>query len=374
MPRINKFWNIFKDEEESTADITLYGSIGSDECSDDVVDKHIKKTLDSLKGTSNLKVYINSPGGSVSAATAIYNALKNHEAYVEVYIDGLAASAATIIACAGDKVYMPDNALFMIHNPWTIAAGDSGELNKTADILDKFKETIINTYISKTGLDKETLSQLMDDESWFTAKEAQEYNFVDEILHEKSKIENYGDRLIVNDLSFDIGKFKNNPFKSINNKNIISISAKTNTEPPQKQKNIKNEEENMTKAELKEKFPDIYNEIYLEGEQAERERIKNIEENVPGGFEDLVTKAKFEEPVNYEALAVSVLKEQQTRDELKKKENTGILDKIKDENGAGLPHVANNGTGNAATGNKETVLGTPVGLIINAMKKIREGK
>ena len=374
MDRSKIFWNVVKNEEENSAEITLYGAIGSDDCADDIVDKHVARTLESLKGVSNLKVYINSPGGSVPAATSIYNALKRHEAFVEVHIDGLAASAATIIACAGDKVCMPNNAIYMIHNPWTITAGDERELMKTADVMAKWKATIVDTYVKKTGLDEETLSKLMDDESWFSAEEALAYNFIDEISGEEIKVENYGDMLIANSLSMDISCFKNSPFKSANNKNKGKISANVVKEPPQEPKNIINEEENMTKAELKEKFPDMYNEIYQEGEQAERARIKNIEENAPSGFDELVTKAKFDEPVNYETLAVNILREQQVRNEIIKTENTAKLAKIQAENGAGLSHVANNGSGSANSETNETILGTSVGLVINAMKKTKEGK
>ncbi|WP_435309669.1 head maturation protease, ClpP-related [Sebaldella termitidis] len=374
MDRSKIFWNVVKNEEENSAEITLYGAIGSDECADDVVDKHVARTLESLKGVSNLKVYINSPGGSVPAATSIYNALKRHEAFVEVHIDGLAASAATIIACAGDKVYMPNNAIYMIHNPWTITAGDERELIKTADVMAKWKATIVDTYVKKTGLDEETLSRLMDDESWFSAEEALAYNFIDEISGEEIKVENYGNRVIVNNLSFDLGSFKNNPFKRSNNKNTIPISAKVTEKPVKEPKNIINKEENMTKAELKEKFPDMYNEIYQEGEQAERARIKNIEENAPSGFDDLVAKAKFDEPVNYEILAVNILREQRVRDEILKTENANKLAKIQGENGAGLAHVANNGSGSTNPTTNETILGTSVGLVINAMKKTKEGK
>ena len=336
MDRSKIFWNVVKNEEDNSGEITLYGAIGSDDCEDDVVDRHVKNTLDNLKDVDHLKVYINSPGGSVSAAVAICQAIKRHKADVEIHIDGLAASAATIITCAGDKVCMPNNALFMIHNPWTIAAGDSNELNKTADVLDKFKATIINTYMEKTGLDEEVLSKLMDEETWMTAEEALAYNFIDEISGQETKIENYNNKLIVNNLSFDIGKFKNSPFKLQISNNAVN---KPKEVPKTSVANNKPKEENMTKAELKEKFPDMYNEIYQEGEQAERERIKNIEDNAPAGFEDLVAKAKFEEPLNFEALAVNILREQQARDVAQNKVNAEILENIQAENGEGLARI-----------------------------------
>ena len=331
MDRSKIFWNIEKKEEEKEAIITLYGTIGSNECSDDVVDKHIRNTLNSLKDYEKIKLYVNSPGGSVMAATSIYNALKNHKAFIEVYVDGIAASSATIITCAGDKVYMPNNTMFMVHNPMTVASGSSKDFNKTADVLDKVKETILNTYVSKTGQEKEILSQLMDDESWLSAEEALEYGFIDEILVQNASIENMGEKLIVNSIVMDISSFKNNPFK-----NTVVNSAETPKKISKEPGNMINEEENMTKAELKEKFPDIYNEIYKEGEQGERERIKNIEENAPSGFDDLVVKAKYADPVNYEQLAVNIVREQQEREKIQNKVNAEKLENIQKENGEGL--------------------------------------
>ena len=335
MRRNNQFWNMSKNETANSAELTLYGTIGSEEYWDDISDKKFKKDIEDLGDVSNIKLYINSPGGSVSAATAIYNTLKNHKANIEIYIDGFAASAATIISCAGDKVYMPNNAIFMIHNPWTYTWGDSKELNKTADTLEKYKDTIINTYVNKTGQNKEILSQLMDDESYLTAAEAKEYGFIDEILHEESNIENFANKLIVNGIAHDMSNFKNNPFKNMENRQERN-ARQTFTEEP---KNKENKEEKMTKAELKEKFPALYNEIIGEGAEEERKRIQDIEENAPAGYEELVTKAKFEEPVNYQVLAVSIIREQQEREKVQSKINAEILDNIKKENGAGLERI-----------------------------------
>ena len=130
-------------------------------------------------------MYINSPGGSVFSAVAIANTLKNHKAKVTANIDGLAASAATIITSACDTVRMPKNALFMIHNPITFAYGNNQEMQKTVEMLDKVKNSIIETYLSKTKTDKETLSELMDNETWMDAETAKEYGFVDEIVNEE---------------------------------------------------------------------------------------------------------------------------------------------------------------------------------------------
>ena len=132
MPKMKtKFWNIMKNEEENSTDMILYGTIGSDEWWDDICDKTFKEDIANLGEVENINLHINSPGGSVFAAVAIANTLKNHKAKVTAYIDGLAASAATIITSACDIVKMPKNALFMIHNPLTWAYGNKQELEKT---------------------------------------------------------------------------------------------------------------------------------------------------------------------------------------------------------------------------------------------------
>ena len=142
MPKMTKkFWNITKNEEAKSVDIVMYGTIGSDEYWDDVCDKTIKEEIGNLGDVKNINVHINSPGGSVFAAVAIANTLKNHKAKVTAFIDGLAASAATIITSACDIVKMPKNALFMIHNPLTWAYGNRQELEKTGILLDKVKDS-----------------------------------------------------------------------------------------------------------------------------------------------------------------------------------------------------------------------------------------
>ena len=184
MPKMKKkFWNIMKNEEENSADMILYGTIGSDEWWDDICDKTFKEEIANLGEVENINLHINSPGGSVFAAVAIANTLKNHKAKIIAFIDGLAASAATIITSACDVVKMPKNALFMIHNPLTWAYGDKQELEKTGILLDKVKDSILETYLAKAkDKTKEELSALMDEEKWFNAEEAKEFGFIDEIV------------------------------------------------------------------------------------------------------------------------------------------------------------------------------------------------
>ena len=304
MPKMKtKFWNIMKNEEENSADMILYGTIGSDEWWDDICDKTFKEDIANLGEVENINLHINSPGGSVFAAVAIANTLKNHKAKVTAYIDGLAASAATIITSACDVVKMPKNALFMIHNPLTWAYGNKQELEKTGILLDKVKDSILETYLAKAkDKTKEELSALMDEEKWFNAEEAKEYGFIDEIVGEMERPQNVNNLLIVNSLAFDISKFKNFP----------------NSRPAVSPKNIKDE---MTVEKFKNSYPEIYQEILNQGIISERKRIQEIEDLDVAGYDEIINTAKFNEPIDAANLALKILN-------LKKLKNKNTLENI----------------------------------------------
>lgn len=179
-----KFWNWIKNQDESGSEMrTLFlnGEI-SDETwyGDEVTPRLFKDELES--GSGPISVWINSPGGDVFAAAQIYNMLMDYPYDVTVKIDGLAASAASVIAMAGTTVEMSPVAMMMIHNPATIAIGDSEEMKKAVKMLDEVKESIVNAYEIKTGLARDKISKLMDAESWFNAKKAVELGFADKIL------------------------------------------------------------------------------------------------------------------------------------------------------------------------------------------------
>lgn len=176
-----KFWNWLKNEQEGTRTLFLNGEI-SDETwyGDEVTPKLFKQELTS--GEGDITVWINSPGGDVFAAAQIYNMLMDYKGNVTVKIDGLAASAASVIAMAGTTVQMSPVAMMMIHNPATIAIGDSSEMRKAIEMLDEVKESIMNAYEIKTGLSRSRISHLMNAESWFNAKKAVELGFADKIL------------------------------------------------------------------------------------------------------------------------------------------------------------------------------------------------
>lgn len=207
---MGRFWEI-KNDAGADAELLLYGAISDRSwSSDDVTPRLFAEELHALGGKS-LTVRINSPGGDVFAAQSIYNQLRTYGGRVTVRIDGLAASAATIVACAGDTVIMPTNALYMIHNPATVTVGDAAEMRTAADVLDTVRETIVNVYQKRTGehLTAEELTAMMDDETWMTAQEALAYGFVDQI-DEQSTVTNCvkDGLLIVNSVSCDLGKFR----------------------------------------------------------------------------------------------------------------------------------------------------------------------
>ena len=184
---MKKFWkwkNQIKNqnEEEVTERILfLNGTIAEESWFDDDVTPQLFK--DELnKGNGNITVWINSPGGDCVAAAQIYNMLIDYKGDVTVKIDGIAASAASVIAMAGTKVLMSPVSMLMIHNPMTVAFGNKGEMEKAISMLDEVKESIINAYEIKTGMSRAKLSHLMDSETWMDANKAVELGFADDIL------------------------------------------------------------------------------------------------------------------------------------------------------------------------------------------------
>ena len=176
------FWNWSKDENVLHIDGVIAEESWFD---DDVTPRLFFEELNGKKG--DITVWINSPGGDCIAASRIYTMLLEHKGKVTIKIDGLAASAASVIAMAGSEVLMSPTSLMMIHNPFTVAIGDSKEMQKAMDMLKEVKESIINAYELKTGLTREEISNLMDGETWFDKNKAIEMGFCDGTLTERRK-------------------------------------------------------------------------------------------------------------------------------------------------------------------------------------------
>ena len=178
---MKKFWNWVGDSDTQTRTLYLNGAIAEESWfEDDVTPAAFKAEL--MSGEGDIVVWINSPGGDCIAASQIYNMLMDYKGNVTVKIDGIAASAASVIAMAGTEVLMSPTSLMMIHNPFNIAIGDSEEMQKAMQMLDEVKESNINAYELKTGLSRTRLSHLMDAETWLNANKAIELGFADDIM------------------------------------------------------------------------------------------------------------------------------------------------------------------------------------------------
>ena len=175
---MQKFWNWVKNEDKRT--LYLNGAISETSWFDDEVTPALFKS-ELEAGEGDIDLWINSPGGDCFAAAQIYNMISNYRGKVTVYIDGLAASAASVIAMAGDEVIMSPVSMLMIHNPSTIAFGEAADMEKVIAMLGEVKDSIINAYVAKTGLSRGKLSRLMDEETWMNANKAVELGFADSL-------------------------------------------------------------------------------------------------------------------------------------------------------------------------------------------------
>ena len=183
---MDKFWNFIKNEETSETELYFEGPISSSTWyGDELTPALFKDELNKHPG--NLTVWISSPGGDVFAASQIYTMLKNHKGRITVKIDSLAASAASVVAMAGDETLIAPTALMMIHDPSTCAMGNKADMEKAIILLDEVKESIINAYETKSHLSRNKIAKLISDETWLNAKKAHEMGFVDGILFADNK-------------------------------------------------------------------------------------------------------------------------------------------------------------------------------------------
>ena len=207
-----RFWNWSNDGGERT--LYLYGTIAEESwMDDDVTPEMFRKELNA--GSGPVTIWLSSPGGDCVAASQIYTMLMDYSGPVTIKIDGIAASAASVIAMAGTTVLMAPTSLMMLHNPATIAMGDHNEMERAIDLLASVKESIVNAYAIKTGLDRKTLAQMMEEETWLDAGKAMELGFADGLLEKsESQVTNTGgilfsqkkvDQALVNRLSASAG-------------------------------------------------------------------------------------------------------------------------------------------------------------------------
>lgn len=311
-----------------------------------------------------ITVRINSGGGDVFAAVAIYTRLKEHKAHIAVKIDGWCASAATIIAMAGDSIEISVGGIFMIHDPAVGILGyyKADELKKIADELETIKQSIVNCYMTVTDKSEDEIKSLMTDETWFTGEEAVEAGFCTAVMltEVETEVED-AEKVIVNSVPINLSTFHTVP------KGLLGYANSHNNKST-----TKNEQEGnkMTVEELKAKYPEVAdaykNEIMATAKtgetdstaavDAERARIKAIDEMTLPGFEDLANKAKYETPVSAEAFAMQIVAAQ------KKTGQKFLNDREADLNDSGVNEV--NPVSNKGGADDEA---DPFGKIIDEM-------
>lgn len=323
MPNTKRFWN-WQQLEPQTAELVLYGDIAQEDSwwGDTITPKEFSNELDDIlkNGVKNIIVRINSGGGDVFAANAIYCRLKDSGAKVTAKIDGWAGSAATIIAMAADEIVIPANGVFMVHNPKmaVIQYVEAKQCRKMADSLDTIKNSIVAAYVSKTGKDTDELATLMDNETWYTGIEAVEAGFCDGLMfaddeNQPGGVENKaaGGAYFVNSIKMTAD---NIPDKIKNLFTVEQPSPIENKNP----ENLKGEENMEIKnlEDLKKAAPaDVLDSLQQEAVAAERKRISDISNNTLAGCEDMAKKA-IEDGTSYADFAmqqVEAVKNQQQK-------------------------------------------------------------
>lgn len=282
------FWNFIKNEEnDDEIELRIDGDIAMDDDFwslffgiENVTPKGFMAELAQYKG-KNIMVWINSYGGDVYAASRIYTALKEHKGKVTVKVDGVAISAASVIAMAGDEILMSPTSIMMIHNPWGSFRGEAEELRHGAEVLDEVKETILNAYELKTHKSREEISKMMDEETWMSAKKAVSEGFANGVLYTENSEDDNKDKAlnsfmfsrfsIQNRVNENTKKFieeYNKRFKKLNSNNDeITDNQKSNLKESNSQEiNSKDKNVNLEDSNNKEKIKLLKAKLALECE------------------------------------------------------------------------------------------------------------
>ncbi|MTI49696.1 MAG: Clp protease ClpP [Firmicutes bacterium] len=265
-----------------------------------------KKVLDLIEKANgeNIELEINSGGGSVFDASEIYTSLKDYEGKVEGKIIGVAASAASVIAMACETLKMSPTAQMMCHNATSWEEGDYRAMDGMSKLLKNTNQTIASAYKIKTGKTYEELLAMMDNTTWFTAEQAKEYDLIDEIMFEEelngqlvaSVNNNLLPQKVINKI---INEFR--PDKPLNNKS----KKEPKEDKPMNLEKFKNEHPDL--------FKEILNQGISQGVEQERERIQEIENIALPGYEELINKAKFDDPKNASQVSIEIIKEQKNQ-------------------------------------------------------------
>jgi len=317
-----RFWEFKNSAAADEATLYIYGDIvtydlGNWNFPDDVVPNKFKEELKALGDIKTLHVRINSGGGSAFAAMAIMNLLKTHKAKVITYNDGIAASAATIIAMAGDKIVTALGSVWMIHEPSTALFGyySAGELSKQIEPLNVLTDTLADIYHAKTGIDKDELKAMMADETWMSGTEALEKGFVDEGTDIEVAASLNADKraAFFNNIEVDLRGVRKMDRVSA----LIGSRASAGATREGNKQHSEEGMEIMDLNELKEKYPDIYSAAkkdgFNDGAASERSRIKGIYDLALPGMGEITDKAMFTEPVDAATFAVNLLTAQKAK-------------------------------------------------------------
>lgn len=346
---------------DTTAELYFYGNVSNTDYSswadDGIFTNQVRQTLQEVRG-KELTIHINSYGGDVYGGYAIYSLIKQHDKKVTAVIDGVAMSAASVIALAADEVKMSEAAVFMIHNVWTVAMGDSNALREKADYLDKIGVIANDIYAKKTGKTAEEIKQLMDAETYFTAEEALAAGFVDEILQNEKQLsaQMSGDKLIWGGV--DVTQFKDklnlaklmpqpqqnlalqlsqSAQQPIINKFSGEPSMLTNQVDNQAPQAAANPQLDLSLTDLKSKYPAVYQAAVNE----ERERIQAIDELAEAGHEDLINQAKYQTFMSAGDFAIALAKANKAKTAQRQQ---GYIDDlnasgVNDITGVGIAHA-----------------------------------
>ncbi|MGN1150284.1 MAG: head maturation protease, ClpP-related [Sutterella sp.] len=350
---MNRFWNIETDKKKKRCQLDLFGYVGGSR--DDPFGKGFNESefLDEFRqipSDSELNISVNSFGGAVYTGLSIYSLLKAHQGPITFRIDGAAMSAATIITSVpGARVIMPKGSMMMIHKVSSVAFGNTDDMRKMADDMEKLENNVISIYAEKTGRTPEEIKEKLNAETYFTAEEAVEFGLADEV-DESVTVENKAvdGFVMLNGLKADAAIFSHAPEGFI---------KKADTQKAEKQQAsaIKKEVPKMDLEKLKAEYPElvqaIRNEAMAEGAGKERTRIQAIEDAAPSGFEDIVQAAKFDSCMSVESFAVAVckaVKDRQQAEQAKAKEmlqnradDARTIEQVKPEGNAGVDDTAN---------------------------------
>ncbi len=386
--KARKAWNLVRSNDGQTATVELYGDVAEErppfnwwtdepDPGEYIIPAEIQNDLDSIANCPNVDIHINSTGGEVYAAIAIYNKIKNFTGNVTVIIDGIAASAASVIAMAGKTIKMASGALFMIHDP-AIAMYDYvqlDDLKKAENWLEGTSKAIAGIYARKTGKSEDEIRDLMKAETWMTDKEAVEMGFADEVAEGtpvQVTMSTDHKMLMAAGRNFDISRCINIPKLKISDKQPSGQAAI--------HIDNKKEEEEMNLTELKEKYPELYASLMSEATdaakaaqgkavkdavEAEDERIKAIDEIASMCTPEMVQEAKYgEHKCSADTLALRAIKAQK---EVQTQMSKNIVEDVKNS-GANDVHALGNG------GNEPVKPESMEDEVTNIVNKIKEAK